>query len=199
MIRIAILTATRAEYGLLRPLIRRMKEDAEIEVSLLVTGTHLSKEYGMTCNEIEQDGNTINVKIPILSYGQDGIDVSNTMANALNKFSEFFKKTRIDFLVVDGDRYETLAVCIAAVNSSIPIVHIGGGEITEGAADEYYRHAISKLSYLHFTVMDVCRKRVIQMGEDPKRVFVSGALGIENIMNINYISKKELEKELNFS
>ena len=178
MIRIAILTATRAEYGLLRPLIRRMKEDAEIEVSLLVTGTHLSKEYGMTCNEIEQDGNTINVKIPILSYGQDGIDVSNTMANALNKFSEFFKKTRIDFLVVDGDRYETLAVCIA---------------------DEYYRHAISKLSYLHFTVMDVCRKRVIQMGEDPKRVFVSGALGIENIMNINYISKKELEKELNFS
>ena len=153
MIKIALLTATRAEYGLMRPLIDRMNQDSEIDLQLVVTGTHLAEQYGMTIREIENDGNKIAEKIPVLSEKEGAVAVSETMANALVKFTEYFQGNKPDFLMVDGDRYETLAVCVAAVNSNVPIIHLYGGATTEGAADECYRHAITKMSYLLILVI----------------------------------------------
>lgn len=198
MIKIALLTATRAEYGLMRPLIDRMNQDSEIDLQLVVTGTHLAEQYGMTIREIENDGNKIAEKIPVLSEKEGALALSETMANALVKFTEYFQRNKPDFLMVDGDRYETLAVCVAAVNSNVPIIHLYGGATTEGAADECYRHAITKMSYLHFTSMDVYRNRIIQMGESPERVFAVGSLGIENIRKTKLLSKDALENELGF-
>lgn len=195
---IDVLTATRAEYGLMRPIIRKMQEDEEIDLRLLVTGTHLSEKYGLTYKEIENDNIPIFAKIPILSDSTGVKNVSATMATAINAFTEHFLKQKPDFLLVDGDRYETLAICIAAVNCNIPIIHCGGGATTEGAADESYRHAITKLSYLHFPSTNIYRKRIIQMGESPHRVFAVGSPGIENLKTTNFLTKEELEKSLNF-
>ena len=199
MIRMTILTTTRAEYGLMRPLIKRMNEDPDIEMHLVVTGMHLAETYGMTWKEIEADGFPIYKKIPILSDKEGVMGVSETMANALVKFTQYFLDERPDFLLVDGDRYETMAVCVAAYNTNVPIVHCGGGATTEGSADEFYRHAITKMSYLHFPTTEVYRKRIIQMGEDPDRVFTVGSMGIENILNTKLMTKEELESNLNFS
>lgn len=198
MIKIAIFTATRAEYGLMRPLIAGMREDTEIDLRLLVTGTHLSEQYGMTYKEIEADGNEIAEKIPILSDKTGAIGVSETMGNALVKFTEYFERNKPDCLVIDGDRYEALAVAIAATNCNVPIVHLYGGATTEGAADECYRHAITKMSLLHFTSTEVYRNRIIQMGEEPDRVKVVGSVGLENIRLMQFWSKKQLEEYLDF-
>lgn len=199
MINIAVLTTTRAEYGLMRQLIFRMMADDEINLNLLVTGTHLSKKFGMTIDEIIDDNVPIAYKIDIISENNGIIDVPQTMANAIVYFAEHFNVNRYDYLLVDGDRYETLAVCIAAVNSNIPIIHCGGGETTEGANDEYWRHAITKLSYIHFPIMETYRKRIITMGENPKRVHTVGAMGLENIRLMEMASKEEIEKRLDFS
>ena len=181
MIRIAVLTATRAEYGLMRQLLFRLKDDPEIDLDLLVTGTHLSRKYGMTVNEIIDDGIPIAVRIRILVEKNGEIDVSKTMACALVRFSEYFSEHKYDLLFVDGDRYETLAVCIAAINNNIPIAHCGGGATTEGSKDEYWRHAITKLSYIHFPTTEIYKKRIVRMGENPFRICVSGSPGLENI------------------
>lgn len=196
---IDVLTTTRAEYGLMRPLIRSLMADDYFKARLIVTGTHLSEEYGMTYKEIENDGFEAYKKIPILGTSQGASFVSETMANAMVQFTTHFKADRPDFLLVDGDRYETLAICIAAVNCNVPIIHMSGGATTEGAADECYRHAITKMSLLHFPVTEIYRKRVIQLGESPDRVFNVGSLGIENIKTIKYLSKDELERSINFS
>ncbi len=198
MIRIDVLTTTRAEYGLMRPLLRRLLEDDEIEMRLLVTGTHLDKRFGMTYQEIEKDGFPIYKKIKILSDKAGAMFVSETMANALIKFTSFFLADKPDFLMVDGDRYETMAVCTAAFNAQVPIIHLSGGATTEGAADEFYRHAITKMAYLHFPTTEMYRKRVIQLGESPDRVFTAGSLGIENILTTKLLSKSELEETLGF-
>lgn len=198
MIRINILTTTRAEYGLMRPLIRRMHKDPEIEMHLVVTGTHLDEKYGMTYREIEKDGFPIHKKIEILSNKDGIIAVSETMANALTEFTKYFLEEKPDFLLVDGDRYESMAVCIAAFNTNVPIIHCGGGATTEGAADEFYRHAITKMAYLHFPTTDIYRRRVIQLGEEPERVFTVGSMGIENMLTTALISKEELENNLRF-
>lgn len=198
MIKIAILTATRAEYGLMRPLIAGMKEDAEIDLRLLVTGTHLSEQFGMTYTEIEADGNEIAEKIDILSNRTGAVGVSETMGHALVKFTEYFEKDKPDFLVIDGDRYEALAVAIAATNCNIPIVHLGGGETTQGATDECYRHAITKMSLLHFVSNESYRKRVIQMGENPNFVKVVGSVSLENIRLMKFLHKEQLEEYLDF-
>lgn len=199
MIKIDIVTTTRAEYGLMRPLIRRMSEDADIAVKLLVTGTHLSDKFGYTFAEIEKDGFCETEKIPILSDKSGTEFVSETMANAIVAFTGYLSKARPDFILVDGDRYETLGVCIAAANCNVPIIHCGGGETTEGAVDECFRHAITKMSYLHFSATEVYRNRIIQMGENPERVFTVGSMGIENILHTNFLTKDELEKHLGFS
>ena len=160
MITIDIVTTTRAEYGLMRPLIKRMLEDSEIQMNLLVTGTHLSEKFGSTYKEIEKDGFPISAMIPILSDEKGEVGVSKTMSNAISAFSKYFSENKPNFILVDGDRYETLGVCIAAVNSNIPIIHIGGGATTEGAADEYYRHSMTKMSYLHFPNTEDERRRI---------------------------------------
>lgn len=192
---IAILTATRAEYGLLKPFIRALQEEG-IETRVLVTGTHLSSFFGNTVNEIEADGIEIDERIPILVDSDSPAGVSKTMALALSGFADYFARRRPDALLVLGDRYETLAVCSAAFNERIPIFHLYGGETTEGAVDEAIRHAITKMSYLHFTSTDAYRKRVIQLGEAPERVFDVGAIGIENAMSMSLLNRQELTGSL---
>ena len=198
MIKINLLTTTRAEYGLMRPLIRRMLSEPDIQMRLVVTGTHLDEKFGSTFHEIENDRIPIYKKIEILSNKEGPLFVSETMANALNRFTSYFLEERPDFLMVDGDRYETMAICLAAFNANVPIIHLSGGDTTEGAADEFYRHAITKMAYLHFPTTEIYRKRVIQLGESPDRVFTVGSLGIENILTTKLLTKAELEDSLSF-
>lgn len=199
MIKIAVLTTTRAEYGLMRQLIFRMMSDDEIELNLLVSGTHLSEKFGMTINEIIADDVPVAHKIDIISENKGNIDVSKTMANAIVCFSQHFAKYKYDYLLVDGDRYEVLAVCIAAVNSNIPVIHCSGGATTAGASDEYWRHAITKLSYLHFPTMEKYRDRIVRMGENPERVYTVGSMGLENIRVMELATKDEVEERLGFA
>lgn len=199
MKKISILTATRAEYGLLKPIISRFLKNAEFEINIVVTGAHLSPEFGLTYKEIESDGYKVNKKIEMLLSADSSVAISKSMGLAMISFAEYFEEFKPDLLIVLGDRYETLAVAIAAMNQRIPIAHLYGGETTEGALDESIRHAITKLSYLHFTSTEEYRKRVIQLGEDPKRVFRVGAVGIENILNQPLLSKRNLANSIQFS
>ena len=195
---ITVLTATRAEYGLLRTLILKLREESEFCVKVVVTGAHLSPEFGCTYHEIEQDGIEIDKKIEILLSSDSPAGISKSMGLAIIGFAEYFDEHPTDALLVLGDRYETLAVCCAAMNARIPIIHLYGGETTEGAVDEAIRHAITKMSYLHLTSTEQYRKRVIQLGESPDRVFTVGALGIENAMHIKLLSRQELGENLGF-
>lgn len=195
---ITVLTATRAEYGLLSPIIHALKACDEFEVKIVVTGAHLSPEFGLTYQEILTDGYEIDKKIEILLSADTPSSISKSMGLAMIGFADYFEEHRPDALLVLGDRYETLAVCCAAMNARIPIVHLYGGETTEGAVDEAIRHAITKMSYLHLTSTEEYRKRVIQLGENPERVFTVGSIGIENIFNKKLMTKKELEHSLNF-
>lgn len=195
---ICVLTATRAEYGLLKNVILRLMEVPEFCVNVVVTGMHLEKAFGETYHEIEEDGIPVRAKIPILSKEDGAAGISEAMANALMEFGKFFADNRQDLLVVLGDRYEAMAVCIAAMNAQIPIAHIHGGEVTEGAIDDAIRHSITKMSYLHFTGTEQYRKRVIQLGESPDRVFCVGTLGVENIFHQKLLNRQELEESLQF-
>lgn len=196
--KITVLTATRAEYGLLRPIIKALMTVDEFQVSVVVTGAHLSPEFGMTYQEILTDEIRIDKKIEILLSSDTPVSISKSMGLAMISFAEYFEESRPDALVVLGDRYETLAVCCAAMNARIPIVHLYGGETTEGAVDEAIRHSISKMSYLHFTSTEEYRNRVIQLGEHPDRVYAVGGIGIENALRMPLLSKEELEKSINF-
>ena len=199
MKKIVVLTATRAEYGLLAPIIKKMISEKKLDVRVVATGAHLSPEFGMTVNQIEADGICVDKKIEILLSSDTGVSVSKSMGLAMISFSEYFDELKPDTLMVLGDRYETLAVCSVALNLHIPIIHLHGGEATEGAIDEAVRNAITKLSYLHFTSTEEYRRRVIQMGENPDRVFNVGAVGVENVLNSSLYDKKQLEQELGCS
>lgn len=196
--RIGILTSTRAEYGLLKTLYEKLLEVPEFQVGMIVTGTHLLPEYGYTFSEIEKDGVEVDEVLPVQMCSKDAKGICFSMAKTIEVFSDFFSNRNYDMLIVLGDRYETLSVCIAAMNFKIPIAHLHGGETTEGAIDEAIRHSITKMSYLHFTSMEKYRKRVIQLGENPDRVFNVGALGVENILKAPLMSKEELEKSIEF-
>lgn len=196
---ICVLTTTRADYGILRPLLFRLEKDSAFELRVAVTGTHLSQAYGMTVGEIEVDGIPIDRKISILSEANNTPEaMSRIMARTLEGFSAYFESRRPELLIVLGDRFETFAVCAAAANSRVPIAHLHGGETTEGLLDECFRHAITKMSYLHFTSTEPYRKRVIQMGEDPGRVFNVGAMGVENALQVQHVPRDELESYLEF-
>ena len=199
MKKIVVLTATRAEYGLLAPVIKKMDMDSQIDVRVVVTGAHLSPEFGMTINEIKEDGVRVDKEIDILLSSDTPAAISKTMGLAMIGFADYFAESKPDALMVLGDRYETLAVCAAAMNAQIPIVHLYGGEATEGLIDEAVRNAITKLSYLHFTSTEEYRHRVIQMGENPQRVYTAGAIGVENALHTNFMSKQKLEKSLECS
>lgn len=196
--KICILTATRAEYGLLSPIINKLIACKEFDVRIVATGAHLSPEFGLTYKEIETDGIPIDEKIEIILSADTPSSISKSMGIALINFADYFKRLKPDVLLVLGDRYETLAVCIAAMNERIPIAHLYGGETTEGAIDEAIRHAITKLSYLHFTSTEEYRNRVIQLGEHPSRVFCVGGIGIENILNQPLLSKEEFEDSIEY-
>lgn len=199
MKKICVVSGTRAEYGLLKPLIKRINEDSELELQLVVTGMHLSPEFGLTYKEIINDGFKIIEKVEMLLSSDTPIGISKSMGLAMISFSEVFERIKPDILIVLGDRYEIFAVAIAAMNARIPIAHLHGGETTEGVIDEAIRHSITKMSYLHFTSNDVYRNRVIQLGEHPSRVFNVGALVEESIKKLNFIKKDELEADLGMS
>ena len=198
MKKITIVTTTRAEYGILHPLITRLLNCEKWETQVVVTGTHLEEEFGYTCHEIERDGVPIYRKIPITEKGDDAYAVSRTMANALCGFGAYFKEEQPDLLILLGDRTEMLAIASAAMNERIPITHLHGGELTQGAVDECVRHALTKMSYLHFASTEAYRNRIIQMGEDPARVFNVGALGVENILREQLLPRLELKEAVDF-
>lgn len=200
MKKICIVTGSRAEYGILRGLMKAIKDDPELQLQIIATNQHLSKLQGETIKEIERDGFPIDYKVYMAD--DEGPDNANNIAKAISRgvsaFADAFDALQPNLLLILGDRYEMLAVASTALIYKIPIAHLHGGEITEGAFDDAIRHAITKMSHLHFTSTDVYRKRVIQLGEQPERVFNVGALGVENVLKNDFISKDKMEKNLNF-
>ncbi|MEW7400473.1 UDP-N-acetylglucosamine 2-epimerase [Elizabethkingia anophelis] len=196
MKKVCIVTATRAEYGLLKPLMELIHQSNELELQIIVTGAHLSPEFGLTYKQIEADGFLINEKIEMLLSSDTSTGIVKTMGLTMMGLAEVLPRLSSDLLVILGDRYEMLAVASAATIFKIPIVHLHGGEITEGAYDDAIRHSITKMSHLHFTSTDEYRNRVIQMGESPENVFNVGAIGLDNVKNLKLLSREELEHEL---
>lgn len=195
---ITIVTGTRAEYGLLKPLIRKINESANFNLTLVVTGMHLSPEFGLTYKEIEGDGVPIAYKIDTLLSSDSSEAITKSIGLGLISFSDLFQKLSTDLLIVLGDRTELLSVCIAAMIKGVPIAHISGGETTEGAYDEAIRHSITKMSYIHFTATQDYTNRVIQLGESPDRVFNVGAIGIDSIKNLQLLNRNEFENSIRF-
>ena len=177
---------------------KEIQVSSEFELQIIATGMHLSPEFGLTYQEIEKDRFVINEKVEMLLSSDTTTAISKSTGLGMISFSDAFNKLNPDLLIVLGDRYEVLAASTAAMFAKIPISHIHGGETTQGAYDEALRHSITKMSYLHFCATETYRQRIIQMGEDPTRVFNSGAPGIDNIKNLNLFTKKILEKELNW-
>ncbi len=195
--KICVVTGTRAEYGLLFWLIKEIEADDELELQLIVTGMHLSPEFGLTYKEIEKDFK-IDKKVDMKLQSDTAKGISKSMGIAQIGFSEAYDELKPDMLVVLGDRYEILSAVTSAMIANIPIAHLHGGETTEGAFDESIRHSITKMSHLHFVATDEYRNRVIQLGEHPSRVFNVGGLGIDNIKKLKLFSKDEFEKSIDF-
>ncbi len=196
MKKIAVFTGTRAEYGLLFPLLKKIKRSAEFKLQLIVSAMHLSPEFGLTYKQIEQDGFTIEEEVEILLSSDTDVGVCKTMGMAMISLADSLKRLKPNLFVVLGDRYETFAATITAYTMKIPIAHIHGGETTEGAFDEAYRHSITKMSYYHFTSTETYKNRVIQLGESPDRIFNVGAIGLDNVNELDLLNKEELGKEL---
>lgn len=198
--RICVVTGSRAEYGLLNRLIRMIADSQLTELKMVATNMHISPLFGETYKEIEADGFTIDKKVSILEdTAPDNSDATlKAMSKAIAGMSEAFSELKPDLVLILGDRYEILSAAIAAMIHRIPIAHIGGGNVTEGAYDDAIRHSITKMSHLHFVSTDVYRRRVIQLGELPERVFNVGSIGIENILRSPLMSEEELEKSLEF-
>ncbi|MEN4053845.1 MULTISPECIES: UDP-N-acetylglucosamine 2-epimerase [Sulfurimonas] len=195
MRKIALVTATRAEYGLLKPLIKKVDADANLELQLIVTGAHLSQSFGNTYEEIEKCF-TISAKIPLPLEENRPQSNSLAMAKLQTELTQTLTELKSDIVVILGDRYEMLSVAATATILHIPIAHIHGGEVTQGAMDDALRHAITKLSHLHFTATQEYKKRVLQMGEEPWRVHNIGALGIENIKKLKLLNREEFEESI---
>lgn len=194
--KICVVTGTRAEYGLLRPLMERLRQDSELQLQIAVTGMHLSSEFGCTYREIEKDGFVIDEKVEILLSSDTKTAVAKSMGLGMIGFADTFSRLSPDMIVLLGDRYEIFSAASAAMILNIPLAHIHGGESTVGLVDEAIRHCITKMSLLHFASTEGYRQRIIQLGEEPERVFCVGALGIENIKSLSLLSKPELEGEI---
>ena len=194
--KICFLTGTRAEYGLLSGLIKKVEKNKSSSSQLIVTGTHLSKEYGNTIDTIFKDKIKITRKIDISLINNSRLGVSKSFSLAVEKISRSLNSLNPDLLVLLGDRYETFAAATSATILNIPIAHIHGGETTQGAFDESFRHSITKMSHFHFCTTDAYKKRIIQLGENPKNVFCVGSLGIDNILSNKYLNTKQLEREI---
>jgi len=197
MRKICVVTSTRAEYGLLYWLLKEIKADSELKLQLIVTGMHLSPEFGLTYKEIEKEFK-IDKKIEILSGSHTSLDICAEMARVYEKFAPALAELKPDILVLLGDRYEIFGVAGVASIMQIPIAHIHGGETTQGAFDEAFRHSITKMSHIHFAATNEYANRIVQLGEEPGRVFNVGGPGIENIKKLNLLSKEEFEKSIDF-
>ena len=195
---VCIFTGSRAEYGLLKPLMEEIKKDPEIRLQILVSGMHLSPEFGMTYKSIEQDGFRIDEKIEILMSADTSTGICKSVGMGMISFSDAFLRLLPDMVVILGDRFESFSAAASAMICRIPIVHIHGGELTQGAMDDSIRHAITKMSHIHFTSTREYRRRVIQMGECPDLVFNVGALGVDSISRMNLLSKREFEEKAGF-
>jgi len=196
MKKICIVTATRAEYGLLKPLMLELRSYSEFKLQILVTGAHLSPEFGLTYRFLEQDGFSIDEKVEMLLSSDSAPGIVKSMGVGMIGYADAFARLSPDAIVILGDRYEMLSVASSAAIFNIPIIHLHGGEITEGAYDDAIRHAISKISALHFTSTEEYRQRVIQMGEHPDKVYNVGAIGLDNICSLPLMEKEEIEESL---
>ncbi|MCX7121847.1 MAG: UDP-N-acetylglucosamine 2-epimerase [Gammaproteobacteria bacterium] len=196
--KISVITGTRAEYGLLRGLLNEIKSDEDLTLQLIVTGMHLSPEFGLTYREIEKDGFQIDAKVEMLLSSDSAVGVAKSVGIGVLGFADCFENLKPDLIVLLGDRFEILAAAQTAMIMKIPVAHIHGGELTQGAIDDGIRHAITKMSHLHFTAAEAYQNRVIQLGESPDRVFNVGAPGVERIKKTKLLPKEVLEKTLAF-
>jgi len=198
MKKVCVVTGTRAEYGLLRFVMSGIKKSSKLELQIIVTGMHLSPEFGLTFSEVEKDGFCIDKKVEMLVSSDTPIGITNSMGLGLVGCANALENLKPDLLLVLGDRFEIFSAVSAAMIARIPVVHLHGGETTEGAIDESIRHSITKMSHIHFVATEQYRNRVIQLGEQPDNVFTVGGLGIDNIIKIDLLSKENLEKSLGF-
>lgn len=198
MRKICVITGGRADYGLLSVLLREIRKSQNFKLQLIATGSHFSRKFGLTYREILKDGFKIDAKVDMKTNSDSAEGLGASMAIGLKGIARALVKLRPDILILLGDRYETMCAAAAGVISGIPIAHIHGGELTEGAYDDAFRHAITKMSQIHFVSTAVYEKRVIQMGEQPSRVFRVGALGVDNVLATPRVSRRELEKLLHF-
>ena len=198
MKKVCFVTSTRADWGLLQPLAVALRDGGCVEVQILATNMHLMEAYGYTVREIEDAGFAVDARVPVDVQGDDDASRVHVMAQCMAGAADAFVRLRPDAVVILGDRYEMLAIASAAATMHIPVIHIAGGEISEGALDDAFRHAITKLSTLHLTATEPYRRRVIQMGEDPARVVNTGAIGVWNAMHLTAMSRSELEADLGF-
>jgi len=198
MKKICIVTGTRAEYGLLRWVMEGIRSSKALELQLIVTGMHLSPEFGLTYRDIKADGFSIDRKVEMLLSSDTPVSVTKSMGLGVIGFADALADLQPDMLLVLGDRYEMFAAASAAVIARIPIAHLHGGEATEGLIDEPIRHSITKMSHLHFVAAEEYRQRVIQLGEAPERVFLVGGLGIDNIFKLDLLDRPALEEALEF-
>ena len=192
--KISVTTGTRAEYGLLRPILNEIKKNPNLELILIVTGMHLSKKHGNTIDIIKKEGFKISSKFEMIPKKDEPYDMATTLGHGIINFSKIFKKMKPDINLILGDRDEVFASAIAASHMNIPNAHIHGGDKTKGNIDEYIRHAITKISNIHFAVSKQSMERIIQMGENPSHVFFTGSPGIDEIKNGKISTKNTLEK-----
>ena len=197
--KICILTGTRAEYGLLRFLIAEVRADPDLELQLVVTGMHLSPEFGLTIKEILEEGHPVANKVEMLMSSDTSVGLAKSIGVGIMGFADCFENLKPDLVVLLGDRFEMLAAATAAMANRIPIAHIHGGEATEGLIDEPIRHSITKMSHLHFVATHSYAKRVQQLGENPANVFNVGGLGVDGILKTKLLSKTEVQRRLDFS
>lgn len=196
MRKICIATGTRADWGLLSPIAKALQQREDVKLQIVATNMHLSPKFGNTYKEILADGFKINCHVPMMDNPDSPADTVRSMSMAMHGFADAFEELKPDLLIILGDRYEMLAVVSAALIFRIPVAHIAGGAITEGAFDDSIRHSITKMSHIHLTETDEYRNRVIQLGEDPEYVFNVGSIGIHNILNMPLLSAEEVSKQI---
>ena len=198
MRKICVITGTRADYGLLRWVMQGIKDDPDLALQIIATGMHLSPEFGLTYQEIERDGFEIDKKVEMLTSSDTEIGITKSMGLGLIGFADALSELKPDLIVVLGDRFEIFSAVSAALIARIPVAHLHGGEVSEGAFDESLRHSITKMSHLHFVAAEAYRRRVIQLGEQSDRVFLVGGVGIDSIKRLPLLNRSDLEATLEF-
>lgn len=196
--KIWVITGSRAEYGLLKPLIEIIKKEGRFKLEIIATGQHLARKFGLTFREIEKDGFKVSKKIKMLSAGDSQCSIAQSVASGISEFGKVLSLDRPDLLIILGDRFEIFAAAVAAFIFKVPIAHLHGGELTYASMDDAFRHAITKMSMLHFVATSEYENRVVQLGEEAQRVFNVGAIGIDNIKNMKLLSHSELQRQLRF-